>query len=62
MNQLDAGGTVAPHLHSYEKGFYVLSGQVPLSRNDEAHLSHPATMVLSRSATTEACRKTGTPL
>ena len=26
--QLAAGGTLAPHVHSYEEGFYILSGEV----------------------------------
>ena len=60
MNQLDAGGTVAPHLHSYEKGFYVLSGQVLLSRNDEAHLLRPGDYGVIKVGTIHAWRNTGT--
>jgi mannose-6-phosphate isomerase-like protein (cupin superfamily) len=34
MNQLAASGTIAPHLHSYEKGFYILEGEAVLSVAD----------------------------
>lgn len=38
MNQLAARGTVAPHVHSFEEGFYILSGQAIVSINDQAYL------------------------
>jgi mannose-6-phosphate isomerase-like protein (cupin superfamily) len=34
--QLDAGGVLAPHLHSFEEGFYVLEGEVILVVDDGA--------------------------
>ena len=34
--QLDPGGVLAPHLHSFEEGFYVLEGEVILAVGDAA--------------------------
>jgi mannose-6-phosphate isomerase-like protein (cupin superfamily) len=34
MNQLAASGTISPHLHSYEEGFYILEGEAVLSVAD----------------------------
>ena len=34
--QLDPGGVLAPHLHSFEEGFYVLEGEAVLSVGDAA--------------------------
>jgi len=36
MNQLAASGSIAPHLHSYEKGFYILEGEAVLSVADRS--------------------------
>ena len=41
MNQLDARGAIAPHVHSYEEGFYILEGQAIVVINDEAYLLGP---------------------
>ena len=38
VHQLEAGGTLLPHVHSYEEGFYILSGEVLMSLNDKAYL------------------------
>jgi mannose-6-phosphate isomerase-like protein (cupin superfamily) len=38
VHQLKAGGTLLPHVHSYEEGFYILSGEVLISLNDKAYL------------------------
>jgi quercetin dioxygenase-like cupin family protein len=35
--QLAGGGTLSPHVHSYEEGFYVLSGQAFVSINDHTY-------------------------
>ena len=37
MNHLAANGIVAPHVHSYEEGFYILEGQADLAINGHAH-------------------------
>ena len=34
--QLDTGGVLAPHLHSFEEGFYVLEGEAVLAIGDTA--------------------------
>ena len=34
LNVLGPGGTISPHLHSYEKGFYLLEGEAELSVAD----------------------------
>jgi quercetin dioxygenase-like cupin family protein len=38
MSELAAGGTLAPHLHSYEEGFYILSGRAILSIDTRSYL------------------------
>ena len=39
--QLDAGGSIAPHAHAYEVGFYLLSGTVVASIGDQTYrLTH----------------------
>jgi quercetin dioxygenase-like cupin family protein len=37
INELGAGGMIAPHVHSFEEGFYVLSGEAIVSVNDQAY-------------------------
>jgi mannose-6-phosphate isomerase-like protein (cupin superfamily) len=34
--QLDAGGVLAPHVHSFEEGFYILEGEAVLAIGDTA--------------------------
>ena len=41
MNQLAPSGTIAPHLHSYEEGFYILEGDAVLSIADRSWLLGP---------------------
>jgi mannose-6-phosphate isomerase-like protein (cupin superfamily) len=36
LAQLDAGGVLAPHVHSFEEGFYVLEGEAILAIGDTA--------------------------
>jgi len=38
MSELAAGGTLASHLHSYEEGFYVLSGRAVLTIDTRSYL------------------------
>jgi len=38
LNQLAVDGTLSPHVHSYEEGFYVLTGQAIVTINEEAYL------------------------
>jgi len=37
LAKLEPGGTVNPHLHAFEKGFYVLEGTVLLAMNGETY-------------------------
>ena len=37
IDELATGGTIAPHVHSYEEGFYLLSGEALVSINDQAY-------------------------
>jgi quercetin dioxygenase-like cupin family protein len=34
LNSLDSGGQIAPHMHSFEEGVYLLDGQVTLQLDD----------------------------
>ena len=36
LAQLAAGGTLAPHVHSYEESFYILSGEAIVAVNDKS--------------------------
>ena len=38
LNQLTVHGTLSPHVHSYEEGFYVLAGQAVVSINEQTYL------------------------
>lgn len=37
IEQLAAGGAVHPHVHSFEEGFYILSGRARVTINGEVH-------------------------
>lgn len=39
--ELAVGGMLPPHVHSYEESFYLLSGQVVLSANDQSYRLGP---------------------
>src|SRR6266478_2642184 len=41
MSQLAAHGTLSPHVHSYEEGFYILEGQAAVGINELAYLLGP---------------------
>jgi quercetin dioxygenase-like cupin family protein len=36
--ELAPGGTLDPHVHSFEEGFYLLSGEAVVAMNDQAYL------------------------
>ncbi len=50
--QLAAGGTLSTHVHSYEEGFYILSGEVLAGINDQTYRLGPGDY---------GCIKVGTP-
>ena len=37
INELSPLGAIAPHVHSFEEGFYLLSGEAVVSINDQAY-------------------------
>ena len=37
IDELAPGGTIAPHVHSYEEGFYILSGEAVVGINDQTY-------------------------
>src|SRR6187549_3541948 len=41
IDQLDAGGTIDPHVHSFEEGFYVLSGEPIVAIGSESYRLRP---------------------
>jgi quercetin dioxygenase-like cupin family protein len=50
--ELDVGGTLPPHVHSYEQSFYVLSGRAVVTIGDRAYVVRPGDY---------GCIKVGTP-
>ena len=41
MNELAPGGTIHPHVHSFEEGFYILSGEAVVTINGSSYLLGP---------------------
>ena len=37
IDELAPGGTIAPHVHSFEEGFYILSGEAIVAMNDQTY-------------------------
>ena len=37
IDELAPGGTIAPHVHSFEEGFYILSGEAIVAINDQTY-------------------------
>jgi quercetin dioxygenase-like cupin family protein len=59
ISQLAGQGTLAPHVHSYEEGFYVLDGQVLVRIGDKAHLLGPGDYGVIKVGTTHGWRNVG---
>lgn len=59
MNQLAAQGTLSPHVHSYEEGFYILDGQVVLGINERTYLLGPGDFGALKVGTCHAWLNTG---
>jgi quercetin dioxygenase-like cupin family protein len=57
--QLAAGGTLAPHVHSYEEGFYILSGQAFVCINDQTYRLAPGDYGCIKVGTPHAWRQAG---
>lgn len=56
LAQLAAGGTLSPHVHSYEEGFYILEGEVLVSINDQAYRLRPGDFGVIKVGTLHAWR------
>ena len=41
MNELAPGGTIHPHVHSFEEGFYILAGEAVVTINGSSYLLGP---------------------
>ena len=53
MNELAPGGAIHPHVHSFEEGFYILSGEAVVTINGSSYLLGPGDY---------AAIKVGTPI
>ena len=57
--ELAPGGVVAPHVHSYEESFYLLSGDAILRVNDSAYRLGPGDLGALKVGTVHAWRAAG---
>ena len=59
MNELAPHGTLSPHVHSYEEGFYVLRGQAFVSIADRSYLLRPGDFGALKVGTPHGWRNAG---
>ncbi|HLQ78803.1 MAG TPA: cupin domain-containing protein [Terriglobia bacterium] len=59
VNQLAANGTVSAHVHSYEEGFYILSGRAVVMIGENTHLLGPGDYGAIKVGTIHAWRNAG---
>ena len=59
LNQLESGGTIDPHVHSFEEGFYVLSGEALVSFGTENYRVGPGDYAAVKVGTPSAWRALG---
>jgi len=59
ISDLEAGGTIDPHIHSYEKGVFVLEGEVELNRDGKVFALGPHDYALVPIGTAHAFRNRG---
>jgi len=57
--ELAAGGTLAPHVHSFEEGFYILAGRAVVEINGEAYLLTAGDYGVVKVGALHAWRNTG---
>jgi quercetin dioxygenase-like cupin family protein len=57
--ELAPGGTIAPHVHSYEQSFYVLSGDAILLVGDQGYRIRPGDLGVLKVGTVHAWRTAG---
>lgn len=59
LNALAVGGSIAPHVHAYEEGFYVLEGQVLVAIGDHAYVLGPGDFGAIKVGTEHSWRNAG---
>jgi quercetin dioxygenase-like cupin family protein len=59
LNHLAAGGAVAPHVHSFEEGFYILEGHAEVSIQDGTWLLGPGDFGALKVGTLHGWRNSG---
>ena len=57
---LNAGGSIAPHLHSFEESFYILEGSVSVQIGEKAHTLGPGNFGLIPTGTAHSWKNVGT--
>lgn len=62
VNQLAAGGTIDPHVHSFEEGFYILSGRAIVRIGTEHYRLGPGDYAVVKVGTPSAWRADGGPV
>ena len=59
MNELAAGGSIHPHLHSFEEGFYILSGEALVMVNGQTYRLGPGDYGAAKVGVPHAWRAAG---
>jgi len=59
ISELEPGGTIDPHIHSYEKGIFILEGEIELNRDGSAFALGPHDYALVPIGTAHAIRNRG---
>ena len=59
MNELSPDGALSPHVHSYEEGFYILTGQAIVSIEGRSYLLGPGDFGALKIGTPHAWRNAG---
>lgn len=62
VNQLETGGTIDPHVHSFEEGFYILSGRAMVRIGSEDYLLGPGDYAAVKVGTPSAWRAADGPV
>lgn len=57
---LDTGGSIEPHLHSFEESFYVLEGNLSVQIGDQTHSVGPGNFGLIPTGAVHSWKNTGT--
>jgi quercetin dioxygenase-like cupin family protein len=60
MNELAAGGSIDPHLHAFEEGFYILSGEAVVTIDGTSYRLGPGDYAAVKVGTLHAWRAAGT--